>query len=826
MQFSEPIAASSKSPYAQRSIRQSPSNDSEHIETAPAQSSGEPYNPAGQNSRHLMLLPSLACQAGCAYCFGPNQGPIMPPDVFDATLDWIAASTRTGERIDLTFHGGEPLIAGQRWYERNLPILRARFGDRVKLHAQSNLWLLDDTYCAVLKEHGVSLGTSLDGPEHINDRQRGQGYFARTMTGIETAGRFGLSPGVICTFTRRSVPHYREIFDFFVAEYLPFSIHAAVRSLNSDHRDDLALSVEEYADLLIALFDLYLDNITQTRISTFDSMARGISAGRGALCTFGDCLGGYLTIGPDGSIYSCNRFAHHPDHRLGSVLEMPTLETLAQSPAWLHQRERELTVHQDCGDCPHFIYCKGGCPYSAATNSLDRRDPHCAAYKRLFDHITQRALDEIFSQENLAAVVAQGPGKNGLMRKGKLLHIMRDGPHPQATTRRAREIVAAAALAVSASPEEALDKLDRAGIITRPELAIQSLRSLRHRLDTQSQRGLVNAYLHVTYACNLTCTHCYASSSPQRTDSFMTVDEMVRLVHEIAQVGFTKAVITGGEPCAHPERDALLDALRDLRQTAKPLQTVLRTNLVYPLNTPLLDRLAHSTDQVVVSVDGDEASHDARRGPGTYAHTVDNLKRLLAANPSTQVSITAVLTAEQIGGQAGHAVKALSEELAIDVRFKAVLPLGRGTGLSLTPTYYSSLDDNMEALVSASRPLATCGLGMNLYIDPHGECYPCYALMGVRNHLGNIWDGGLAAVLERNHAYRRVTVDNSQQCRACPLRYLCGGFCRAWKTADGPDAPPVDCAALYRRAQTVLFGALEILAVSQEQWQSARLPGA
>jgi hypothetical protein len=32
--------------------------------------------------RHLMLLPSLACQAQCSYCFGPNRGPVTGPDVF------------------------------------------------------------------------------------------------------------------------------------------------------------------------------------------------------------------------------------------------------------------------------------------------------------------------------------------------------------------------------------------------------------------------------------------------------------------------------------------------------------------------------------------------------------------------------------------------------------------------------------------------------------------------------------------------------------------------------------------------------------------------
>jgi uncharacterized protein len=277
-------------------------------------------------------------------------------------------------------------------------------------------------------------------------------------------------------------------------------------------------------------------------------------------------------------------------------------------------QERQERIEEECGDCPHLDFCRGGCPYNVLAanggdltgfgnpSGLDLRDPHCPAYKRVFSYITDRALEEVFSEENLATVVNEGPGKYGLLRKGKLLQIMRGGPHPQKVARRARELVAAVALAVSQSPEEALHKLDRAGLITRPDLALQSLTALRRQLDTQSPQGLVNAYIHVTYACNLACTHCYASSQTSEVSETSEVfpamagDDVVRLVREAAQAGFRKAVITGGEPLVHPQRDALLDALAAVREEVKPLQTVLRTNLAYRLTPSLVERLARSTD--------------------------------------------------------------------------------------------------------------------------------------------------------------------------------------------------------------------------------------
>jgi uncharacterized protein len=747
----------------------------------------------------------------------------MQQDVFTAVVDWVASYGKPGECVEITFHGGEPLLAGKEWYRQNLPVLGQRFEGQIKLGVQSNLWLLDDEFCTLFREFGVSIGTSLDGPETLNDAQRGSGYFARTMKGIETARRNGLTPGVVCTFTRLSALNYRDVFEFFARQGLSFSVHEAVCALGDGHKDDLTLAPEEAARLMVNLFDYYLENITRTKISTFDAMARGLSAQNGGICTFGDCLGKYLTVGPRGEIFSCNRFAHHPEWQLGSVFDLPSEEGLARSPVWQKLRQRELTVREDCGDCAHFDYCKGGCPYNAITSGTDRRDSHCQVYRRLFDHIGERALEEVFSEENLEAVIRHGPGRNGLMRKGRLLQVMKDSAHPQETARKARETVAAVALACSASPEEAVEKLDRAGIVTRQEVALASLCSLRQQLDRQSQQRLVNAYLHVTYACNLTCSHCYAQAGPGKSSS-MKVEEVGRLAREAAAAGFRKVVITGGEPMAHPQREALLETLAGLRRNLKPAQIVLRTNLAYPLTEDLGKALAAAVDQIVVSVDGDETVHDARRGFETYTRTLGNLRFLLESIPPAKLLLTAVLPAGQIDGTAGTSLKALGRELGVKVRFKSVLPIGRGLDLDLTPSYYNSLDDSTEALAFSAGPTSTCGLGMNLYIGPRGECYPCYALMEKKHWLGNALEDGLQNILQQNDRYRQVTVESNRKCRDCSLRYLCSGFCRAWSVNGDPDAAPRKCSALQARANEILLAALETLGTSTEQWQAAGLP--
>lgn len=722
-----------------------------------------------------------------------------------------------------------------------LPLLRDGLAPRpVRLAMQSNLWLLTDDLAEVLKEHQVALGTSLDGPETINDAQRGAGYFGRTMAGIERARAHGLDVGCICTLTRESLPHMKEILSFFIREGLNLSLHAALPALSPPRSQDdrWSLSPEVHGELLVQMLDLYLAHTERIRISTLDSLCRSVSTGRGGICTFGDCLGGYLAVGPDGAIYPCQRFAGRSEYVLGNVHDEPTAERLAATPTWCAFHERQERIVEECGDCLYLDICRGGCPYNALAAGggtfRQLRDPHCAAYRRIFSHITERATAEVFAAENMAAVVERPDPEKGLLRRGRLLGLMRDGPHPYETAGRARLVLAAVALAATGSPAEATRCFERLGLVTKPERARAAMASLHAHLTAPVQ-GLNNLYLHVTFCCPLRCAHCYAEAGPPRQRA-MPVAQIARACRDAAALGFRHAVITGGEPLVHPQRDALLDALAVLRGEVKPLLNVLRTSLSMDIDDDLLRRIACSTDEVVVSLDGNRETHDARRGAGSYDLVVANLRRLVELGGDTDLSLAAVLPLAQANGAPGDSVRALARELGLRrTRFRPLLPLGRAAAseLDIVPeTLWGHLDPR-EMVAYGFQPVASCGIGQNLYVEPDGRAYPCYAWHGEGWLLGALdGDGGLAGIVD-SVAFRdlgRHTVDTNYGCRGCMLRYLCGGACRAWSRLPDDaqtdlDAAPRDCAALQARARTLLLSALEHLGISEERWREIGLAG-
>lgn len=783
-----------------------------------------------------MVVPTMGCQASCSYCFGPREGgAAMGLETVLEVVRWQRALD-PDEPIEITFHGGEPLLAGVSYFRSALPALRGELGRRrVRLGVQSNLWLLDDELCELFREHGVTLGSSVDGPESTCDAQRGKGYFRRTMDGIERARRHGLAVGCICTFTPALASRADEVFDFFYREGLDFTVHAAVRSLRSSS-DGHHLGSEELGQLLLRVLDRYLARLDRIRVGTLDAMCRSVSAGQGGICTFTDCLGGYLAVGPDGAIYPCQRFVGLTEYAMGSVHHQPTQADMAATPVWQAFRAREERVAESCGGCPAFAICRGGCPYNvlAARGSLeaDLRDPHCDAYRHVFAELRSRAVAEVLAPENLDEVVARPSPEQGLLRRGRLISLMRKGAHPVDAARAARAVLAAVAVAAN-TDESAAHKLAALGVLADAPRAASSLGALRARL-LQPHSALNNLYLHVTFACDLACRHCYAEAGAARHGA-MAVGSVLGACRQASSLGFRHAVITGGEPLVHPEREALLAGLAEHRGALKPLHTVLRTNLAGRLSRDLLSLVARATDEVVVSLDGDAASHDARRGAGTYAATVANLRALLDLGPTSEVSLAAVLPVAAIQGPEGEAVRSLARELGLRrTRFKPLLPLGRALAAlpDIVPEAAWGHLDPHDAVGYGFHPAASCGLGQNLYVEPDGGAFPCYAWHGETWRLGSIdGDGGLATVVgsARFLALAGHTVDSNRRCRVCPLRYLCGGSCRAWNRHAPEaqldlDAPPVDCSHLHRRARAVLDAALAHLGIQRAQWSAAGLP--
>lgn len=131
-----------------------------------------------QNGTNLhMLVVTLRCNETCAYCHASraNMDAVqtdMSRETAEKAVDLILQSPSSFVTIE--FQGGEPLV--------NYPVMqhtieyataRSRVvGKRVEFTLVSNLALMDEEKLAWLLDHRVQICTSIDGPEHLHDKQR------------------------------------------------------------------------------------------------------------------------------------------------------------------------------------------------------------------------------------------------------------------------------------------------------------------------------------------------------------------------------------------------------------------------------------------------------------------------------------------------------------------------------------------------------------------------------------------------------------------------------------------------------------------------------
>lgn len=697
---------------------------------------------------NIMILPTAACQASCAYCFARKTGGVMDDAVADAALDFTARIVPEGRDFHLTFHGGEPLLAGERFFERMLPALRERFGRRVRLSVQSNLWEVTDGLAELFARYRVSVGTSVDGPRDMCDSQRGNGYYDRTKAGEAVLLRHGIRAGEICTFAAGNEGRAAEVYR---RSAQPYSIHGAVPAPGAPDAGG-CLTCGQMKRVLLDSYEAYRADPARSRITTVDSMARGCLIGRGCLCTFFDCLGAFAAIAPDGGVYSCQRFCGDERFRLGNVTEGLTEEQILKSPAYAALTSARDAATAACGDCEHREYCMGGCPYNALTAGTEK-DPYCEAYRAVFERVrTDMAVE-------------MGEVMLGRAVSTPVLAMAGDRPHPW-DARRNRE---------------------------RMRESLERGRGPEPWPETQAGPWpgdeLNKLYLHVTFDCPLRCPHCYAEGGERKTVP-MPPERFAEIVREAAGRMFRETVITGGEPLTWPGFDALCRELRGLDR--KGMKLALRSSFGFEIPPERLKTAAELFDEIAVSVDGGREEHDARRGAGRYDLTVKNLERAAAAGAN--LSLAATMGLEACGGAPGDSVRALAKRLNIEkIRFRPVLPLGRAAEAGGEPWQLCGEETELNR---PFRPRASCGLGRNLYVEPDGTAYPCYAWCAPDKKLGDLSRETLGELLDRGelYGYQSRGVDTNEKCRICEVRYLCGGMCRAWaKDRENPDSGDFDC---------------------------------
>jgi len=137
----------------------------------------------------------------------------------------------------------------------------------------------------------------------------------------------------------------------------------------------------------------------------------------------------------------------------------------------------------------------------------------------------------------------------------------------------------------------------------------------------------------ITNKCNLRCKGCYAQAIRDDAPVELASDALRSVVSQAEDLGVSFFVIAGGEPLVRPE---IVDITRDFRRVI----FLLVTNGLL-LDDNLISRLTRQPNTVpVLSIEGNEAETDGRRGQGVHERLRNRMQKLKAARIFFSLSLT------------------------------------------------------------------------------------------------------------------------------------------------------------------------------------------
>ena len=364
--------------------------------------------PAGRTAhpplrlRTLVLMLTYSCNLACRYCYEDREEGCVPPaDGKPAPREMSRESIRenvrflldqSGEnrKVSIVLFGGEPLL--------RFPLLRAAVGDaramasargkEVSFSLTTNGTLVTREIAGFLRESGVSVCVSIDGPREVHDVnrpyasgrgsyddvERGIEYLMENRSGVPLAARVTLGRGAVDV--RKTFDHLRGL-GFDEVGFAPAS--AAEGSDAALPGEELDLVLDGFRDLAAG----YAADVRERRMPAFGNMTQILAMiHRGDPMPYPCGAGiGMLAAEPSGAFYPCHRLCG-----VGDPMGDPTRGIAPDARArFLDGAARRC--ESVCDACWAKNFCAGGCYHDAYVRQGDLFAPsthYCRWIRELF----------------------------------------------------------------------------------------------------------------------------------------------------------------------------------------------------------------------------------------------------------------------------------------------------------------------------------------------------------------------------------------------------------------------------------------------------------
>lgn len=295
--------------------------------------------------------------------------------------------------------------------------------------------------------------------------------------------------------------------------------------------------------------------------------------------------------------------------------------------------------------------------------------------------------------------------------------------------------------------------------------------------------ALSSVHLSLSDNCNLNCTYCYARERVEKKHPRLTYEQYVAILDDIITINPDVTItLTGGEPLLNKDCLRIAEYIR-----SKGVRCLLLTNGIL-INESNVQKISFLFDLVTVSIDGPDAQVHAKTRGDNYDKVIKAVGLLEKHGVEHTVSMT--VTKDNIAY-----VEQMARLFGSRLNYAPYFPVsGEPSQLAITgEEYYQALKQAAgvnplsycEGTLDSSlhSPCHKCAIGDGEFsISATGDVYPCQLLHTDEFYAGNVHEESIVDIYHNAPALQRcaaLDVDTMEGCRDCPIKYICGGGCRA-----------------------------------------------
>lgn len=356
------------------------------------------------------------CNLDCTYCYyyhGADDSFLRRPrhldlDIVRAAIPKIITHSRKHgiDRIDMTLHGGEPLLQPRDECAELMQILDEidSAGITTRRKVTTNGVLFDEEWARLFAQWETLVGFSIDGPQHVHDAARvdhaGRGSYDRVIRGLETAlgwHRRGLLVGTISVVNpalsgAEAYRHLRALGVELMNFLLPESNYASPPPHTGEE-------LAPYGRFLSEVFDAWVaeDNDTVEIRALSEAIKALTSAGDSDSDQFGDAPVRVAVLETDGSIEPTDnlKVCENGLTNLDLNVYRNDFDDLYDHPVFVNSLNDSTVKPPECETCRHFTVCGAGrlTHRYSREDGFARKTIYCDDMLQFFDHVGETLHD-------------------------------------------------------------------------------------------------------------------------------------------------------------------------------------------------------------------------------------------------------------------------------------------------------------------------------------------------------------------------------------------------------------------------------------------------